>query len=50
MVTTVKKELLKMQRTPKKKQKTKLAWGSYRTRAAMDGVLLYSETKDEKNE
>ena len=29
---------------------TKLAWGSCRTRAAMDRVLLYSETKDETDE
>ena len=27
------------------KKKTKLAWGSYRTRAAMVPVLLYSKTK-----
>ena len=30
--------------TNTKKKKTKLAWNSYRTRAAMDRVLLYSET------
>ena len=28
--------------TNSKKKKTNLAWGSYRARAAMDPVLLYS--------
>ena len=31
-------------------KKVKLAWGSCKTRAALDRVLLYSETKDESNE
>ena len=31
--------------TNSKKKRTKLAWGSYRTRAAMVPVLLYSKTK-----
>ena len=37
-----KKFILKLHVTNSKK-KTKLAWGSYRTSAAMDRILLYSE-------
>ena len=34
-----------MQCNELRKKKTKLAWGSYRTCAAMDRILLYSKTK-----